>query len=260
MNSVLHVCAFEDNYIWLIRSRSVQYPDHVIIVDPGDAAPVLAALAQRHLIPAAILCTHHHPDHVDGVPDLLRHYPVPVFGPARENIPSVTRSVEDGDNIHIKYMGIDLQVLATPGHTHGHVAYYGHGSLFCGDTLFSAGCGRLFEGTAAEMHASLGRLAALPPDTAVYCGHEYTLANLRFALTVEPENADTRAYRDRVATLRAAQAPTLPSTIGLEQRINPFLRADEPTVHAAVEAHTQQRLESVLDVFAALRRWKDHFK
>ena len=157
-------------------------------------------------------------------------------------------------------MDINFQVLSIPGHTRGHVAYYGHGSLFCGDTLFSAGCGRLFEGTAAEMHASLSRLAALPSDTAVYCGHEYTLANLRFALTVEPGNADTLAYRDRAMALRLAQAPTLPSTIDLEQRINPFLRVDEPTVRTAVEAHSQQGLESTLEVFAALRRWKDRFK
>ncbi len=260
MNSVLHVCAFEDNYIWLIRSRSVQHPQRVIIVDPGDVEPVLAVLAQQQLIPAAILCTHHHPDHVGGVPDLLRRYPIPVFGPARENIASVTQPVEDGDNIQIKDMDISFQVLAIPGHTRGHVAYYGHGRLFCGDTLFSAGCGRLFEGTAAEMHTSLSRLAALPPDTAVYCGHEYTQANLRFALTVEPENTDTLAYRDRVVALRLTRTPTLPTTIGLERRINPFLRADEPTVRAAVEEHAQQDLSTELDVFAALRRWKDRFK
>jgi hydroxyacylglutathione hydrolase len=258
MNSVLHVCAFEDNYIWLMRSRSATHPQDVIIVDPGDAAPVLAFLAQQQLNPAAIFCTHHHYDHVGGVPDLLRHYPVPVFGP--ENIAAITRPVTDGDTIHINDMDITFQVLATPGHTHGHVAYYGHGCLFCGDTLFSAGCGRLFEGTPAEMHTSLSRLAALPVDTAVYCGHEYTLANLRFALTVEPENTDSRAYRDQAAALRGAQTPTLPSTIGLERRVNPFLRADQPSVRAAVAAHTQQGLATTLEVFAALRRWKDNFK
>ncbi len=260
MNSVLHVCAFEDNYIWLLRSRSAPHPRHVAIVDPGDAEPVLAMLQEQRLIPAAILCTHHHPDHVGGVPDLLHHYPVPVYGPAGENITTITRPVDDGDTVHLADMGIHLQVLATPGHTHGHIAYYGHGQLFCGDTLFSAGCGRLFEGTAAQMHTSLQRLAALPPDTEVYCAHEYTLANLRFALTVEPGNADTRAYHTRVLALRATQTPSIPSTVGLEQRINPFLRAHEPTVRAVVEGHAQQGLETVLEVFTALRRWKDRFK
>ena len=180
MNSVLHVCAFKDNYIWLVRSRSPQYPRHVLIVDPGDADPVLATLAQEQLIPAAILCTHHHPDHVGGVPELLQHHRIPVYGPAQEHIASVTRPVDDGDIIHIKEMDITFQVLSIPGHTRGHIAYYGHDQLFCGDTLFSAGCGRLFEGSPAEMLASLTRLAALPPHTAVYCGHEYTLANLQF--------------------------------------------------------------------------------
>jgi hydroxyacylglutathione hydrolase len=260
MNSVLHVCAFEDNYIWLLRSRSSANARHVIIVDPGDAEPVLAVLAREQLIPAAILCTHHHYDHVDGVPELLRHYPVPVYGPARESIAAITQPIDEGTDIHIKNMDISLRVLATPGHTRGHVAYYGNNRLFCGDTLFSAGCGRLFEGTAAEMHTSLMRLAALPTDTAVYCTHEYTQANLRFALTVEPGNPDIQAYRDHVVARRQAQEPTLPSTIGLERRINPFLRADEPAVRAAAEAYTQQRLETALDVFTALRRWKDHFK
>ncbi len=258
MNPVLHVCAFEDNYIWLMRSRSATHPRQVLIVDPGDAEPVLAFLAQHQLDPAAILCTHHHYDHVGGVPDLLRHHPVPVFGP--DNIASITRPVTEGNTVHIKDMDITFQVLATPGHTHGHVAYYGHGCLFSGDTLFSAGCGRLFEGTPAEMHASLVRLAALPADTAVYCGHEYTLANLRFALTVEPENTAAQVYRDQAAALRQAQAPTLPSTIGREQRVNPFLRADQPSVRAAVEAHTQQLQATTLEVFTALRRWKDRFK
>jgi hydroxyacylglutathione hydrolase len=260
MDSVLHVCAFEDNYIWLIRSRSALHPQQVIIVDPGDAEPVLTILGQQQLIPAAILCTHHHPDHVGGVAELLQHFPLPVFGPARENIATVTRPVKDGDIVHIQDMDISLQVLTIPGHTLGHVAYYGHSLLFCGDTLFSAGCGRLFEGTAAEMHASLRRLAALPPETAVYCGHEYTLANLRFALTVEPGNTHSQAYRKRVLALRTTRTPSLPSTLGLERRINPFLRVDEATVRAAVEEHAQQELASTLDVFTALRRWKDRFK
>ena len=260
MNSVLHVCAFEDNYIWLIHSRSPQHPRHVAIVDPGDADPVLILLEQQQLIPAAILCTHHHPDHVGGVSDILHHYPVPVYGPAGENIATLTQPVEDGETVHLADMDLHLEVLATPGHTRGHIVYYGHGQLFCGDTLFSAGCGRLFEGTASQMHASLQRLAALPADTEVYCAHEYTLANLRFALTVEPENADTLAYRSRVLTLRATKTPTLPSTVGWEQRVNPFLRVHTPTVHAAVAAQAQQGLKTDLEVFTALRRWKDRFK
>lgn len=259
MNPVLHVCAFEDNYIWLIHSPSVHQPKGVVIVDPGDAEPVEEVLRQRQLTPIAILCTHHHQDHVGGVPDLLRRYPVPVYGPVGDNIDCITHPVQDGDNIHIKNTDIHFEVLATPGHTHGHVAYYGEGRLFCGDTLFSAGCGRL-EGTAAQMHASLQRLAALPAETAVYCAHEYTQANLRFALTVEPENANSRDYLTRVTALRAAQSPTLPSSIQLERRVNPFLRTDEPSVRTAAEAHARQDLETPLEVFTALRRWKDSFK
>ncbi len=193
MQPVLHVRAFEDNYIWVIRGNSRTY---AALVDPGDAAPVLAALPRLGITPVAILCTHHHADHVGGIPELLEHFPgLPVYGPAHENIDTLTQHLHDNDEVRLPELGLNFRVLEVPGHTRGHIAYFGHGWLFCGDTLFSAGCGRLFEGTAAQMHTSLSRLAGLPGDTRVYCAHEYTQANLRFAQTVEPENADIAAYR-----------------------------------------------------------------
>src|SRR3990172_1425545 len=219
MTDVLHVCAFEDNYIWLIRGKS---PDRVAIVDPGDADP--------------------------------------VYGPARERIPAITQRLKEGDHIDLPELGLGFDVLDVPGHTAGHIAYYGAGMLLCGDTMFSAGCGRLFEGTAEQMLASLSRFSALPEATQMYCGHEYTEANLRFALTVEPDNADMRAHRDWAHAQRARNLPTLPSTIGLERRINPFLRSGEATVRAAAEKQTGRTLDSAVAVFAAVRRWKDDFR
>ncbi len=256
MSPVLHVRAFEDNYIWLVRGQSA---DRVVIVDPGDAAPVLDALATQRLTPVAILCTHHHGDHVGGVGELLARYNVPVYGPAQEHIPALTHRVRGGERVRLDALGLEFDVLDVPGHTAGHIAYYGANLLFCGDTLFSAGCGRLFEGTAAQLHDSLARLAALPPDTAVYCGHEYTATNLRFALTVEPDNADARRHQERVRELRARNEPTLPSTIGRERRINPFLRSAEPRVRRAVAAWAGREPASDTETFALLRRWKDGF-
>jgi len=257
MTDVLHACAFEDNYIWLIRGKS---PDRVAIVDPGDADPVLAVLEKQRLEPAAILCTHHHGDHVGGVEDILRHYTVPVYGPAHERIAAVTHRVEEGDHVDLPGLGLRFDVLDVPGHTAGHIAYYGAGMLFCGDTMFSAGCGRLFEGTAEQMVSSLSKFSGLPEATQMYCGHEYTEANLRFALAVEPDNADTRAHRDWARARRAGNQPTLPSTIGLERRINPFLRWGEPAVRVAAENKAGHGLDSAVAVFAAVRRWKDGFR
>jgi hydroxyacylglutathione hydrolase len=257
MNPVLHVCAFEDNYIWLIRGRS---PDRVAVVDPGDAGPVLAALEKQRLEPAAILCTHHHGDHVGGVEDLLRHYSVPVYGPERERIPGITRRLKQGDRATLPDLGLEFDVLDVPGHTAGHIAYYGAGTLFCGDTLFSAGCGRLFEGTAEQMYSSLAKISALPQNTEIYCAHEYTRSNLGFALAVEPDNPDTLAYLEQVRARRSENLPTLPSTLALEQRVNPFLRTGQATVRRAAEKHSGQRLNSGVEVFAAIRRWKDGFR
>jgi len=257
MTAVLHVPAFQDNYIWLVRGSAA---DRVAIVDPGDAEPVLEALSRLRLRPAAMLCTHHHDDHVGGVAEIKRQYPVPVYGPAREKIFGVTHPVGEGDEVSLPELGLRLRVMDIPGHTAGHIAFHGGGMLFCGDTLFSAGCGRLFEGTAVQMHASLQRLAALATDTQVFCGHEYTEANLQFALTVEPDNTGARAYREDVAALRARNLPSLPSTIAREKAVNPFLRSNVAQVRDAAEHFAQQSLDSEYEVFAVLRRWKDGFK
>jgi len=257
MTPVLHVRAFEDNYIWLIRGQSA---DRVAIVDPGDAEPVLAALEKQRLTPVAILCTHHHHDHVGGTEEILRHYPLSVYGPARERIPAITRQLKEGDRVSLAELGVEFDVLDVPGHTAGHIAYHGAGMLFCGDTLFSAGCGRLFEGTAEQMYTSLSRLAALPEKTEVYCAHEYTASNLRFALTVEPGNNDIRAHIEKTQALRALHTPSLPSTIGLERHINPFLRTGQTAVREAVISHVGRPLTGETEVFAELRRWKDSFR
>ncbi len=258
MQPVLHVPAFEDNYIWFIRGASRH---HTALVDPGDAAPVLRELAALALSPIAILITHHHGDHTGGVADLLRHFPgIAVYGPALEGIAGVTQPLGDGDRVRLPELGVEFSVMHLPGHTRGHIAYYGHGWLFCGDTLFSAGCGRLFEGTAVQMHDSLGRLASLPGETLVYCAHEYTLANLRFAHAVEPENAAIADYRLEVESLRARKMPSVPSSIARERAVNPFLRSHTQTVRKAAERYAGRPLPDDTSVFAAIRMWKDGFR
>lgn len=258
MLDVLHVPAFADNYIWLIRAPD---SNDIAIVDPGDADPVIARLAEEDLVPVAILCTHHHGDHVGGVRELCARFGnLPVYGPARERIGGVTDSLREGDRVVLTELDLAFDVLDIPGHTAGHIAYVGHGALFCGDTLFSAGCGRLFEGTAKQMYDSLAKLAALPDDTHVYCAHEYTAANLRFAATVEPANLDVRAHTASVAHRRAAGEPTVPSSLTLERRINPFLRSHVEAVRRAAEKHAAQALRSDIEVFTTLRRWKDGFR
>jgi len=251
------VRAFSDNYIWLIDSPR---GEALVAVDPGDAAPVIAELRRRGGSLAAILLTHHHPDHIGGVPELLRHWGVPVIGPDDARIAQRTRTVRGGERCELSELGLSFEILQVPGHTVSHIAFWGHGALFCGDTLFSAGCGRMFEGTPIEMSASLTKLRNLPPDTRVFCGHEYTAANLRFALTVDPYNGAALEYLTQVDRLRAADKPTLPSTLGLEIRVNPFLRCDDPTVVRAAEVHAGGPLKGVAEVFGVLRAWKDQFR
>lgn len=246
--------AFQDNYIWLLRKG-----EYAAVVDPGDAEPVLRYLQQERLQLAAILNTHHHHDHVGGNARLLKSYSVPVFGPQREPIAALTDGLIDNDSIALPELALRFTVLAIPGHTAGHIAYFGANTLFCGDTLFAGGCGRLFEGTPAQMLSSLTRLAELPDDTAVYCGHEYTLANLRFARSADPDNIDLAVRQEHAKSLREQGLPTLPSTIALEKATNPFLRCNERAVISASSVFAGRTLTDPIAVFAALRQWKDQF-
>lgn len=248
------ISAFSDNYIWAIHDER-----DCVLVDPGDAAPVRQWLLDNGLNLTAILITHHHPDHIGGVETLCRETGVPVYGPARETIPFCEHPLVDGDRVTIKAPAMQLDVIDVPGHTLGHIAFHAStpGWLFCGDTLFAGGCGRLFEGTPAQMHASLTRLASLPESTQVFCAHEYTLANLRFASAVSPDDEAVRARFEHTRSLRDDHRATLPSTIGEERRTNPFLRAAEPQLHHAAEAHWGESLPDEVACFAALRRWKD---
>ncbi|WP_103308071.1 MULTISPECIES: hydroxyacylglutathione hydrolase [unclassified Pseudomonas] len=247
--------AFTDNYIWLLQDHSTQ---RCAVVDPGDAAPVQAWLdAHPGWVLSDILITHHHHDHVGGVQALKNATNATVYGPASENIPARDQALHDNDQVSV--LGWDFDVYAVPGHTLGHIAYYHHGLLFCGDTLFAAGCGRLFEGTPAQMHHSLGRLAALPEDTLVYCTHEYTLSNLKFAAAVEPGNPDIAARLEKVSRQRNEGIMTLPSTLALEKLTNPFLRTAETSVKQKADERSGQRNQTPSEVFAALRAWKDTF-
>ena len=260
--TVRPVRAFADNYIWLIESPTA--PQRVVAVDPGEAAPVLAELRRSGTSLAAILLTHHHADHIGGVEELLGQADVPVFGPDDRRIAFKMRPVQDAGRCELPELGLGFDILGVPGHTLTHIAFWGHGALFCGDTLFSAGCGRLFEGTPSQMNTSLNRLRDLPPQTRIYCGHEYTAANLRFALAVDPANAAALEYRDALGQARTADAPggltpSLPSLLSLERRVNPFLRCGEPTVRAAAERHVGATLAGEAEVFGALRAWKDRF-
>lgn len=252
MLTIKSIPAFNDNYIWLIQNSE----SHCAIVDPGEAQPVIDYLELHNLTLDAILITHHHQDHIGGVSSLINSFPdVKIVGPATERFPYLTHKMKAGDQFSL--FDETFLVLELPGHTSDHLGYVGDGKLFCGDVLFSAGCGRIFEGTAEQMFASLNKLVTLSDDTEVYPAHEYTAANISFALVVEPENKDLLAYREAVFQLRAEGKPTLPTTIALEKRINPFLRVEQPSVMNAVSNRTFET--NPLAVFTALREWKNAF-
>ncbi|MCA1324699.1 hydroxyacylglutathione hydrolase [Herbaspirillum sp. alder98] len=256
--AVLAVPAFNDNYLWLIHDGQ-----QAAVVDPGDATPVLAALAANRLTLGAILLTHHHADHVGGVLALAAAFPgIPVYGPAREDIAGLTHPLAEGDQVTLAQLPLTLEVIDVPGHTLGHIAYHAPAAelLFCGDTLFAGGCGRIFEGTPAQMHRSLAKLSSLPPATAVYCAHEYTLSNLRFAAAVEPGNA---ALHQRIAAdsaKRERNLPTVPSTIALEHATNPFLRCDQAEIATSLQESGRSTNMDEVSIFAALREWKNVYK
>lgn len=247
--------AFEDNYIWTLANADGQ----AIIVDPGDATPVFAAIADG-LRPVAILLTHHHPDHIGGAEQLLQRFDVPCYAPVEPRIGCATHRVGDGDRFVIPELNLHFNVLEVHGHTSSHIAFVGNGMLFCGDTLFSLGCGRMFEGTPELMLASLDRLAALPPATQVCCGHEYTLSNGAFASVIEPDNLQLQDRLREVRALRDLGQPSVPGTLASELACNPFLRVETPAVRAAVQQHLGTPCDDRVQTFAALRRWKDGFR
>jgi hydroxyacylglutathione hydrolase len=254
MVSIHAIPAFRDNYIWALENGT-----HAAVVDPGDAAPVESFLEKRNLQLAAVLATHHHADHVGGLPALVAHWRCPTFGPAHEVPSGIDTRLAEGDRMTIPRLGVALGVLDIPAHTAGHIAFVGEDMVFCGDTLFACGCGRLFEGSAAQMADSLAKLARLPAATRVYCGHEYTLANIRFAEAVEPDNRKLAERKVRESAKRERGAPTLPSTIGEELATNPFLRCAEPEVVASAERHAGRKLGDPVAVFAEIREWKNSF-
>ena len=253
MFEITAVPALHDNYVWMIHGGQ-----SAAAVDPGEAAPVLAFLKERGLRLDAILCTHRHADHTGGIAELREVYNVPVYGRRHPGNPHVTGDLREGDRLELDPPGIAFDILETPGHLDDHLAYYAPGILFCGDVLFGAGCGRNFEGTLAQLHHSLQRLAALPGETGVYCAHEYTAANLRFALACEPHNPDIRRRVEQVAQQLAANLSSVPSSIALEKATNPFLRCAEPELIRTLQ---QRGLTDTSEpgVFAALREWRNHF-
>jgi len=244
------ISAFEDNYIWLLHNTR-----NAIMIDPGDAAPVIAALETKKLTLSAILITHHHADHIGGVASLLQTYPVPVYAPSYEELPFNHITVAEGDVIDLAPLDLQLKIMWLPGHTLGHIAYVNDDYLFCGDVLFGAGCGRLFEGTPVQMLESLNRLKKLPANTQVYCAHEYTAKNIDFALTLEPENQALVDRKHAVSQLRKDNKPSLPSSIELELKTNPFLRCSESNVilHAGVNEVDE------LSVFTKIRLLRNHY-
>jgi len=253
MLSLQALPAFSDNYIWALSDEN----GRAVLVDPGEAGPVLGAVA-KGMTPVAILLTHHHNDHIGGTGELLDRFDIPCYAPVDARIARATHRVSEGDRIRIETLGLDFDVLAVPGHTLSHVAYHGAGYLFCGDTLFSLGCGRLFEGTPGQMLASLDRLAALPGETLVCCGHEYTQSNGRFAVAAEPQNELRDVRLAEVAVKRSHGLPSVPSSLRSERDCNPFLRVDQPAIRNTLRSRGLAG-DDRAQAFAALRSWKDGF-
>lgn len=257
MLTIEPIKAFNDNYIWLLYDPGTR---EAVVVDPGDATPVLRALEDKQLNLTGILITHHHFDHVGGLEALCRHHDPRVYGPHNPAITGIHQRLGSGDTISI--LGVDFDTLEVPGHTLDHIAYFHSADiplLFCGDTLFAGGCGRVFEGTPSMMHSSLQQLATLPPATRVFCAHEYTLANLAFAAAVEPDN---EALVQRITEARATRnrdEPTVPSELVLELATNPFLRCDRPELIASLQSQGRLTGKTPPEVFATVRGWKDDF-
>lgn len=248
--------ALKDNYIWAIYHQNSR---QAWVVDPGEAPPVFDFLMQRNLDLIGILVTHHHLDHTSGIDELKAKFDVPVIGPLEEDIKQLTRTVTEDDEVTLETFNLNFKVIAIPGHTRGHIAYYTPGMIFCGDTLFAAGCGRLFEGSAEQLFASLQKLIALPDASKIYCAHEYTFANLRFANLVEPSNPYVKERLAKIEGMRKQSLVTLPSTVLEEKMTNPFLRCHVPELINNVENHVGKELKTPLEVFAELRKWKDTF-
>lgn len=257
MLTIYPVHAFKDNYIWVIHNQ-----DYAVVVDPGTASPVIEYLAINKLQLSAILITHHHHDHTGGNAELLKLFDVPVYGPQHEFISTVTDAVKEGDQLNLPEISLHLTILETPGHTQGHIAYYGSDPIslvFCGDTLFSCGCGRIFEGTPQQMYESLQKICRLPDDTLVYCTHEYTLSNIRFARAVDPENLQLIEWERTTQALRNKNIPTVPTTLALEKTVNPFLRCDQQDLVDSAQNYSATSLLDPLSVFTVLREWKNNF-
>lgn len=259
---ISYVPAFDDNYIWFIHGLPEKHAQkQIIIVDPGDEIPVIEAIDHYNYVPQAIFITHHHADHTGGVSALVEKYNIPVYGPANETFGRISALIShpltEDQQINLSSMGLSFNVLDVPGHTKGHIAYIGHQALFIGDTLFAGGCGRLFEGTAEQMHHSLSKLLKLDDATMVYCAHEYTQDNLIFAQRVEPDNEQLKQRIAQTNVLRSNNQPTIPSSLKLEKQTNPFLRFDHQSVKTAAQTFAQHSLDSAAEVFKTVRYWKD---
>jgi hydroxyacylglutathione hydrolase len=254
MIDIFPVRAFRDNYIWIIHNQH-----SAVIIDPGDALPVITYLRQQKLQPVAILCTHHHNDHTGGNAALVQKFAIPVYGPANEKIPGLTHPLKEKDTLYFQELAIKFAVLEVPGHTAGHIAYYDQHQLFCGDTLFACGCGRIFEGNAQQLYDSLKKLTELPDETLIYCAHEYTLANIQFAKTIDPDNPVLIKLESDTLDRLKHGIPTLPSRLATEKATNPFLRCDQPAIIHSARRYTGQPLNDPVSVFTAIRDWKNHF-